>query len=68
MEFGRKIEPMEFHTRPKKKLDQAYKFQAITAAKGLLYSKETIDKIEAANSDAEITIIMASARKKRFGC
>ena len=41
-----------------------YKREIIKTAKELLYGPEVIEKIKAANSQTEITNIMADARRK----
>lgn len=43
-----------------------YKNQAKKAAKGLLYSKSVINKIDEATSIGQIQIIMTTARKRKF--
>lgn len=49
---------------PRSKESYSYKEFALQAAKDLLYSEVTIEKIENAKSDAEIERIMIAARKE----
>lgn len=45
---------------------EAYRDEAVTAAKELRYKKEFIERIKKATSINEITNIMVMARKDRF--
>lgn len=44
--------------------DESYQYTAMDAAKQLGYGDETVRKIRAANSDAEIERIMVTARER----
>lgn len=45
----------------------SYKHDATVAARDLFYGKDVIDKIKKAETENQIRIIMAEARKRRFG-
>lgn len=47
--------------------EEAYKVQAIKAARDLQYGDEVVAKIKNAKTDGEIARIMITARKERFG-
>ena len=47
------------------RLDDNYRKQAMTAAKDLCYGNEVIEKIKAAENDAEIERIMNNARHEK---
>lgn len=55
-----------YSDKPHRPVGVAYKTQAIKAAIDLHYGYEVVEKIENAKSDAEITRIMKTERKKRL--
>ena len=65
---GHRITPVDIEARPKKGGIQGttYKSHALKAARELHYGFDVMAQIENAKTDAEITRIMKTARKRSF--